>query len=118
MAAAIGVGTLNDTYQVANTLPTMNYVLFGDGALNSVFIPQLVRAMKNDEDGGEAYANRLLTLVGVLMASVTGVCVIAAPLFLPMMSPCIAAHPRQSSSRATAFPRCSSWASTRCRARS
>lgn len=95
MAAAIGVGSLNDTYQVANTLPTMIYILVGGGALNAVFIPQLVRAMKNDEDGGEAYANRLLTLVVVLMAGVTTVCVLGAPLFIKMMSPSIASDPAQ-----------------------
>ncbi|WP_030543691.1 murein biosynthesis integral membrane protein MurJ [Streptomyces albus] len=86
MAAAIGVGTLNDAYQVANTLPTMIYILVGGGALNAVFIPQLVRAMKNDDDGGEGYANRLLTLVIVLLAGVTTVCVLAAPLLIRMMS--------------------------------
>ncbi|MEV8532272.1 murein biosynthesis integral membrane protein MurJ [Streptomyces sp. NPDC051211] len=95
IAAAIGVGTFNDTYQVANTLPTMIYVLVGGGALNAVFIPQLVRAMKNDSDGGEAYANRLLTLVVVLLAGVTTVCVLAAPLFITMMSPKIASDPKQ-----------------------
>ncbi|MGW1762520.1 murein biosynthesis integral membrane protein MurJ [Streptomyces sp. NPDC002073] len=95
IAAAIGVGTLNDTYQVANTLPTMIYVLVGGGALNAVFIPQLVRAMKNDDDGGEAYANRLLTLVVVLLAGVTTVCVLAAPLFIRMMSTKIASDPEQ-----------------------
>ncbi|MFI0258797.1 murein biosynthesis integral membrane protein MurJ [Streptomyces sp. NPDC017056] len=95
IAAAIGVGTLNDSYQVANTLPTMIYILVGGGALNAVFIPQLVRAMKNDEDGGEAYANRLLTLVTVLMAGVTTVCVLAAPVFIGIMSPKIASDPEQ-----------------------
>ncbi|WP_330331498.1 murein biosynthesis integral membrane protein MurJ [Streptomyces sp. NBC_00536] len=95
IAGAIGVGTFNDTYQIANTLPTMIYVLVGGGALNAVFIPQLVRAMKNDDDGGEAYANRLLTLVVVLLAGITTVCVLAAPLFITMMSPKIASNPEQ-----------------------
>jgi putative peptidoglycan lipid II flippase len=95
MAAAIGVGTLNDSYQVANVLPTMIYVLVGGGALNAVFIPQLVRAMKNDDDGGEAYANRLLTLVVSLLAAVTALCVLAAPLLVRMMSPTIAADPQR-----------------------
>lgn len=95
MAAAIGVGTLNDSYQVANTLPTMIYVLVGGGALNAVFIPQLVRAMKNDDDGGDAYANRLLTLVVVLLAGVTTVCVLAAPLLIRMMSTEIASDPQK-----------------------
>ncbi|MFC5719770.1 murein biosynthesis integral membrane protein MurJ [Streptomyces gamaensis] len=93
MAAAIGVGTLSDGYQVANTLPTMIYILVGGGALNAVFIPQLVRSMKNDEDGGEAYANRLLTLVVVLLAGVTTVCVLGAPFFIKMMSTPIADDP-------------------------
>lgn len=93
MAAAIGVGTLNDSYQVANVLPTMIYVLVGGGALNAVFIPQLVRAMKNDDDEGEGYANRLLTLVMVLLAGVTVICVVAAPLLVRMMSPTIASNP-------------------------
>ncbi len=93
MAAAIGVATLNDSYQVANTLPTMIYVLVGGGALNAVFIPQLVRAMKKDEDGGEGYANRLLTLVMVLLAGVTVICVVAAPMFVRLMSPTIASDP-------------------------
>ncbi|MGW5341459.1 murein biosynthesis integral membrane protein MurJ [Streptomyces sp. NPDC004050] len=95
VAAAIGVGTFNDTYQIANTLPTMIYVLVGGGALNAVFIPQLVRAMKNDDDGGQAYANRLLTLVVVLLAAVTTICVLAAPVFITMMSPKIASDPEQ-----------------------
>ncbi|MGW5848122.1 murein biosynthesis integral membrane protein MurJ [Streptomyces sp. NPDC055254] len=95
IAGAIGVGTFNDTYQIANTLPTMIYVLVGGGALNAVFIPQLVRAMKNDSDGGQAYANRLLTLVVVLLAAITTVCVLAAPVFITMMSPKIASDPQQ-----------------------
>ncbi|WP_438489292.1 murein biosynthesis integral membrane protein MurJ [Streptomyces sp. S186] len=95
MAAAIGVSTLGDSYQVANTLPTMIYVLVSGGALNAVFVPQLVRAMKNDEDGGEAYANRLLTLVVLVLAGVTTLGVLAAPLLIRMMSPDIAADPQR-----------------------
>ncbi|MEU8682816.1 murein biosynthesis integral membrane protein MurJ [Streptomyces sp. NPDC048611] len=95
MAAALGVGTLNDSYQVANVLPAMIYFLVGGGALNAVFVPQLVRAMKEDEDGGEAYANRLITLVLVVLAGVTVLCVLAAPLLVHMMSPGIAADPRR-----------------------
>ncbi|MFD3519437.1 murein biosynthesis integral membrane protein MurJ [Streptomyces sp. NPDC058653] len=95
MAAAIGVGTLNDSYQVANVLPTMIYVLVGGGALNAVFVPQLVRAMKKDADGGEAYANRLLTLVMVALAATTALCVAAAPLLVHLMSPEIADDPRR-----------------------
>ncbi|WP_030270139.1 murein biosynthesis integral membrane protein MurJ [Streptomyces sp. NRRL B-24484] len=86
IAAAIGVGTMGDSYNAANTLPTLLYILIGGGALNAVFVPQLVRSMKNDEDGGTAYANRLLTLVVCGLAGVAAVAVVAAPLLVQLIS--------------------------------
>ncbi|MET8299147.1 murein biosynthesis integral membrane protein MurJ, partial [Streptomyces sp. NPDC005180] len=66
------------------------YFLTVCGGLNSVFVPQLVRAMKNDEDGGEAYANRLLTLVMVALGAIVVLAVFGAPLLIEAMSPTIA----------------------------
>jgi putative peptidoglycan lipid II flippase len=86
IVTALGTATLGNTYQIAITLPTMIYILTVGGGLNSVFVPQLVRAMKEDEDGGEAYANRLLTLVAVTLGLLTVVTVVAAPLLLRAMS--------------------------------
>ncbi|WP_405012325.1 murein biosynthesis integral membrane protein MurJ [Kitasatospora sp. NBC_01539] len=86
IAAAIGVATMGDSYNAANTLPTLLYILIGGGALNAVFVPQLVRSMKNDEDGGTAYANRLLTLVMTGLAGVAFVAVLAAPLLVQLIS--------------------------------
>ena len=40
----------------------MLYILLAGGIFNAVLVPQLVRAMKNDPDGGEAYTNRVMTL--------------------------------------------------------
>jgi len=34
-------------------------------------VPQLVRSLKNDPDGGQAYTSRVITLVGVFLAGVT-----------------------------------------------
>ncbi|MFT2018675.1 murein biosynthesis integral membrane protein MurJ [Streptomyces sp. 796.1] len=93
IVAALGAATLGDTYTVAMTLPTMIFFLTVGGGLNSVFVPQLVRAMKEDEDGGVAYANRLLTLVIVILIALTAASVFAAPLFVHMMSPEIAGDP-------------------------
>ncbi|WP_033823087.1 murein biosynthesis integral membrane protein MurJ [Kitasatospora sp. MBT63] len=86
IAAAIGVGTMGDSYNAANTLPTLLYILIGGGALNAVFVPQLVRSMKHDEDGGTAYANRLLTLVMAGLAGVVFVAVLAAPVLVQLIS--------------------------------
>jgi putative peptidoglycan lipid II flippase len=93
IAAAIGVATLGDSYAVANTQPTMIYILTIGGGLNSVFVPQLVRAMKDDDDGGAAYANRLLTVVMVLLGGIVAVTVIGAPLLIRLMSAKIADNP-------------------------
>ncbi|OIJ91949.1 murein biosynthesis integral membrane protein MurJ [Streptomyces colonosanans] len=93
IVSALGVGLLGDTFQVAYQLPTMIYILTVGGGLNSVFVPQLVRAMKEDEDGGEAYANRLLTLVMVALGGLTVIAIAAAPLLVHLLSPSVAADP-------------------------
>ncbi|KIZ19381.1 murein biosynthesis integral membrane protein MurJ [Streptomyces natalensis] len=86
IVAALGGAVLGDSWQVAYQLPTMIYILTIGGGLNSVFVPQLVRAMKEDDDGGEAYANRLLTLVMVLLGGLTVLAVVAAPLLVKLVS--------------------------------
>ena len=59
-----------DTFTVANTVPNIIYILLAGGVLNAVFVPQVVRAMKNGPTSGRAYTDRLLTLAGlVLLAS-------------------------------------------------
>lgn len=79
LVAAIGFGTLADTYSLGNSLPNIIYILVAGGALNAVFIPQLVRHMHNDEDGGHGFANRLLRVVTVITLALTIVAVVAAP---------------------------------------
>lgn len=90
ITGALGAALLGDTFTVAYTLPTMIYILTVGGGLNSVFVPQLVRSMKNDEDGGEAYANRLLTLVMVALGAIVALAVFAAPVLIRLMSNTIA----------------------------
>ncbi|WEH34541.1 murein biosynthesis integral membrane protein MurJ [Streptomyces sp. AM 4-1-1] len=90
ITAALGAALLGDSFTIAYTLPTMIYILTVGGGLNSVFVPQLVRSMKTDEDGGEAFANRLLTLVMVVLGVIVALAVFAAPTLIRMMSPTIA----------------------------
>lgn len=93
IVAALGTALLGDSFQVAYQLPTMIYILTVGGGLNSVFVPQLVRAMKDDEDGGEAYANRLLTLVMVALGALTLIGMWAAPLLVRALSNDVATNP-------------------------
>jgi putative peptidoglycan lipid II flippase len=68
-----------DILSMATTVPNSLYILFAGGALNTVLVPQIVRAVKNDRDGGEAYTNRIMTAFLLVVAAVTVVLVIAAP---------------------------------------
>ena len=80
LAAAIGTQLHADVFNIANTVPNMLYILLAGGVFNAVLVPQLVRAMKNDPDGGDAYAQRMVTLAALFLAFVTLVLVAAAPL--------------------------------------
>ncbi|MEH0428889.1 murein biosynthesis integral membrane protein MurJ [Streptomyces stelliscabiei] len=93
IVSALGLSLLGESFQVAYQLPTMIYILTVGGGLNSVFVPQLVRAMKDDEDGGEAYANRLLTLVMVILGLLTALAMFAAPLLVRALSTPLATDP-------------------------
>ncbi len=79
LAAALGASLHADLFTIANTVPNMLYILLAGGIFNAVLVPQLVRAMRNDADGGEAYTNRVMTLAGLFLAGVTAVLVLAAP---------------------------------------
>lgn len=77
--AALGTGLLATTYNQANTVPTSLYFLLIGGALNSVLVPQLVRARAEDPDGGTAFEQRLVTLVLCVLGVGTALAVWAAP---------------------------------------
>ena len=77
--ATLGTGALGGTYAAGNNLPNSVYILVIGGALNAVFVPQLVRAMNRDRDGGAAFASRLMTLTVVSLLVLTAVAVVAAP---------------------------------------
>jgi putative peptidoglycan lipid II flippase len=79
LAAALGATLHADLFTIANTIPNMLYILLAGGVFNAVLVPQLVRAMKHDPDGGEAYTNRVITLAGVFLGAVTVLLVLAAP---------------------------------------
>ncbi|MEV6395449.1 murein biosynthesis integral membrane protein MurJ [Streptomyces sp. NPDC051907] len=80
VAAAIGtIGPIADNYAVGNSLPTIVYMLLLGGALNAVFVPELVRAAKEHDDGGAAYTDRLLTVCVVALLAITATAVWAAP---------------------------------------
>jgi putative peptidoglycan lipid II flippase len=79
LAAAIGSVGRADVFNVANTIPNMLYILLAGGVFNAVLVPQLVRALKQDPDGGDAFTQRIITLAALFLAGVTVVLVAIAP---------------------------------------
>ena len=67
LTAALGNLLHADLFTIGNTIPNMLYILLAGGVFNAVLVPQLVRAMKNDDDGGEAYTNRIVTLAALFL---------------------------------------------------
>jgi putative peptidoglycan lipid II flippase len=79
LAAALGIALHADIFNIANSVPNILYVLLLGGVVNAVLVPQLVRAARDDADGGEAYTNRIVTLAGIFLVVVTVILVVAAP---------------------------------------
>ena len=103
MTAALGFYVVSDAYSLGNTMPNVLYILIAGGALNAVFIPQLVRKMKEDADGGAAYADRLLTITGLTLLFFSVAAVLAAPLLVDLYA--TSAYSDEQREMATAFAR-------------
>jgi putative peptidoglycan lipid II flippase len=87
IGAVLGVQGLSLAYNVANTAPNIVYELLLGGVLTAVVVPLLVRAAKDDADGGTAYAQRLLTLVVLALGGAAVLLVVAAPLVVDLYLP-------------------------------
>ncbi|MFE3882300.1 murein biosynthesis integral membrane protein MurJ [Streptomyces lydicus] len=91
-AAALGTGLLATTYNTANMVPMSIYTLLIGGALNSVLVPQLVRARVEHADGGRAHEQRLVTLVLSVLAVGTVLSLWAAPQIVAVFTPDTPGH--------------------------
>jgi putative peptidoglycan lipid II flippase len=103
IVAAIGKSLNADLFTQANTIPNSLYILVAGGVFNVVLVPQLVRTMKNDPDGGEAYAHRVLTLGIVVLAGATAVLLIAVPLVARAAFPTALFGPELAAQRESAY---------------
>jgi putative peptidoglycan lipid II flippase len=94
IAAAMGL-TVAESYNVANTIPNILYDLLLGGVLTSVVVPLLVQAARDDGDGGEAYAQRLVTMVAATLVVVTAIGVALAPQIVALYAHRLGAHEQQ-----------------------
>lgn len=87
LVALFGNGTRQaEMFTLANTVPNSMYILLAGGVLNTVLVPQIVRAIKSDRDGGEAYTNRIMTAGILVLAVITVLLTFLAPLVIAVYS--------------------------------
>ncbi|WP_231583039.1 murein biosynthesis integral membrane protein MurJ [Actinobaculum suis] len=87
LAAVVGLTSqAGNAFNVANKLPNLIYMIIVGGIVNAVLVPQIVRAMKRSDDGGQAYINKLLTIAIVGLGAVTVVITAGAPFIVKMMA--------------------------------
>lgn len=82
LVAAIGTGIFSDTYSVANSIPNIIYILVAGGAINAVFVPALVRHMKDDADEGKAFTDQLLSVISAVLLGIVVLAMFAAGLII------------------------------------
>lgn len=70
-----------NAFAISNQLPNNIYALIAGGLLSAVLIPQIVRSMKQNTDGGTAYVNKIVTLGGTAFL----VTAVAATLLAPVL---------------------------------
>jgi putative peptidoglycan lipid II flippase len=80
IVAALGGGSVADAYNSANSFPNMVYELLLGGVLSSVLIPLIVYAQHHDDDHGDRYTQRLLSIATAALGITTLLTVLAAPL--------------------------------------
>lgn len=83
IAFILGNATMRvEVFNLAMLIPNSLYLLLAGGTLNNVLVPQIVRAVKHDEDGGAAFIDRIITGFVLALAAVTAIFTIATPLVL------------------------------------
>ena len=86
LAALLGTAILGDTYNVANTMPNILYNLLIGGALTAVFVPQIVRSLR-DSDQGSAFISRLFTVTVTFLFALTVIGILLSPQLVNIYAP-------------------------------
>ena len=87
MVSALGFALLSDAFSLGNTLPNIIYLLLIGGALNAIFIPQIVRHYENDADKGKRFIDQLLSATITILFGITLLAVLFAPFIIGIFAP-------------------------------
>ena len=80
LVVALLGAVVSSAFQAAYVLPNMIAEVLLGAVLTAIVIPVLVRAEKEDGDGGQDFINRIYTLTVVILGIGTVIAVLAAPL--------------------------------------
>lgn len=81
LGAIVGMNyPVANSFDVANKLPTLIYMIVAGGLVNAVLVPAIVRATKESSDDGHAFINKLITLSIVVLGTITLILTIASPI--------------------------------------
>lgn len=75
-----------EMFTIATNVPNSMYILLAGGVLNTVLVPQIVRAIRGDADRGEAYTNRIMTAGLIALALITLLLTLAVPWIIGLYS--------------------------------
>ncbi|MDP9806802.1 putative peptidoglycan lipid II flippase [Trueperella bonasi] len=83
MGAVLGLNSLvGNSFDIANKLPTLLYMIIAGGLVNAVLVPAIVKASRSSKDAGAAFINKLLTLSMVALGTITVLLTLASPLIV------------------------------------
>lgn len=83
IAFILGNGTMQaGVLSLALTVPSSLYLLLAGGTLNNVLVPQIVRAVTHDDDGGKAFVDRIMTGFLIILGALTVIFTIGAPIVM------------------------------------
>jgi putative peptidoglycan lipid II flippase len=82
LSTTIGTETAaSNTFTIANQLPNGIYAIIAGGLLSAILVPRIVRA-RLDEDGGQKFISRVITLGVVIFAGITLIATLCGPLLV------------------------------------
>src|SRR5688572_32928867 len=86
-AALLGAGFHADAFNAAFRIPNLLRDLFAEGALSAAFVPTYARAMAEGEGRAHQLANRLLTVLGAVLAVLVGLGLVFAEPLVRLLVP-------------------------------
>jgi|SaaInlLV_10m_DNA_2_1039722.scaffolds.fasta_scaffold05541_3 putative peptidoglycan lipid II flippase len=86
-ASTWGTSTAFAAFVIAFTIPNILRALFGEGAFSAAFVPTFTKTLEEEGEGAAwSSAQRIVTVLGVVLLAIIGVVVIACLIARPLLT--------------------------------